>query len=85
MAGLQVSGAYWRGDEKNAMLQRVYGTAWETPEQVCGTTYLEAKERRAGWSIHLTGGAQLAYHKHLVAEALRRDHRKLGQVMAQTL
>jgi threonyl-tRNA synthetase len=30
----QVSGAYWRGDEKNAMLQRVYGSAWETPEQV---------------------------------------------------
>ncbi|MFQ3679577.1 MAG: threonine--tRNA ligase, partial [Pseudanabaenaceae cyanobacterium] len=29
-----VAGAYWRGDEKNAMLQRIYGTAWETPEQL---------------------------------------------------
>lgn len=29
-----VAGAYWRGDEKNVMLQRVYGTAWETPEQL---------------------------------------------------
>ena len=29
-----VAGAYWRGDEKNAMLQRVYGTAWETQEQL---------------------------------------------------
>lgn len=29
-----VAGAYWRGDEKNAMLQRVYGTAWESMEQL---------------------------------------------------
>ena len=29
-----VAGAYWRGDEKNAQLQRIYGTAWETPEQL---------------------------------------------------
>lgn len=29
-----VAGAYWRGDEKNAMLQRIYGTCWETPEQL---------------------------------------------------
>src|SRR5579875_3783848 len=27
---LSVAGAYWRGDEKNPMLQRIYGTAWET-------------------------------------------------------
>lgn len=42
-----VAGAYWRGDEKNAMLQRIYGTAWETKEQL--TEYLrrkaEAKKR----------------------------------------
>jgi threonyl-tRNA synthetase len=29
-----VAGAYWRGDERNAQLQRIYGTAWETPEQL---------------------------------------------------
>lgn len=29
-----VAGAYWRGDEKNAMLQRIYGTAWESKEQL---------------------------------------------------
>ena len=29
-----VAGAYWRGDEKKAQLQRIYGTAWETPEQL---------------------------------------------------
>ena len=31
---LNVAGAYWRGDERNPMLQRIYGTAWETPEQL---------------------------------------------------
>ncbi len=35
-----VAGAYWRGDETKAQLQRIYGTAWETPEQ------LEEYERR---------------------------------------
>mgnify|MGYP001210311519 FL=1 len=49
-----VAGAYWRGDETKAQLQRIYGTAWETPEQ-------------------------LAEHKRLKAEALRRDHRRLGK------
>jgi threonyl-tRNA synthetase len=29
-----VAGAYWRGDENNAQLQRIYGTAWQTPEQL---------------------------------------------------
>jgi threonyl-tRNA synthetase len=29
-----IAGAYWRGDEKNPMLQRIYGTAWENPEQL---------------------------------------------------
>ncbi|CAN8075030.1 unnamed protein product, partial [Agarophyton chilense] len=37
-----VAGAYWRGDEKNPMLQRIYGTAWETPEQL--QHYLRLKE-----------------------------------------
>jgi threonyl-tRNA synthetase len=31
---LSSSGAYWRGDEKNPMLQRIYGTAWLTPEEL---------------------------------------------------
>ncbi len=31
---LSVAGAYWRGDEKNAMLQRIYGTAWATKEDL---------------------------------------------------
>ncbi len=35
-----LAGAYWRGDETKAQLQRIYGTAWETPEQ------LEEYERR---------------------------------------
>ncbi|MEM9088317.1 MAG: threonine--tRNA ligase [Cyanobacteria bacterium P01_F01_bin.53] len=29
-----VAGAYWHGDEKRAQLQRIYGTAWETPEEL---------------------------------------------------
>ncbi|MGC1309958.1 MAG: threonine--tRNA ligase [Phormidesmis sp.] len=29
-----VAGAYWRGDENRAQLQRIYGTAWETPEEL---------------------------------------------------
>jgi threonyl-tRNA synthetase len=49
-----VAGAYWRGDEANPQLQRIYGTAWETPAQ------LEEDRRRK-------------------AEALRRDHRRLGK------
>ncbi len=31
---LSVAGAYWRGNEKNKMLQRIYGTAWETKEEL---------------------------------------------------
>jgi threonyl-tRNA synthetase len=48
-----VAGAYWRGDETKPQLQRIYGTAWQSPEQ-------------------------LAEYKHRKAEALRRDHRRLG-------
>ncbi len=29
---LNIAGAYWRGDEKRPMLQRIYGTAWESPD-----------------------------------------------------
>jgi threonyl-tRNA synthetase len=42
-----IAGAYWRGDEKNKMLQRIYGTAWETADEL--QQYLwkleEAKKR----------------------------------------
>ncbi|XP_034700992.1 threonine--tRNA ligase, chloroplastic/mitochondrial 2-like [Vitis riparia] len=37
-----VAGAYWRGDEKKQMLQRIYGTAWENEEQL--KAYLHFKE-----------------------------------------
>jgi len=44
---ISIAGAYWRGDEKNPQLQRVYGTAWETAQQL--EEYLwrqeEAKKR----------------------------------------
>jgi threonyl-tRNA synthetase len=44
---LSIAGAYWRGDEKNPMLQRIYGTAWKTGEEL--EQYLwqqeEAKKR----------------------------------------
>ncbi|OJX47930.1 MAG: threonine--tRNA ligase [Chloroflexi bacterium 44-23] len=44
---MSVAGAYWRGDEKNKMLQRIYGTAWKTPKEL--EQYLwqleEAKKR----------------------------------------
>ncbi len=31
---MSVAGAYWRGDERNPMLQRIYGTAWHTPQEL---------------------------------------------------
>jgi threonyl-tRNA synthetase len=44
---MSVAGAYWRGDEKRPMLQRIYGTAWNTPDEL--KDYLwrleEAKKR----------------------------------------
>lgn len=53
-----VAGAYWRGDEKNQMLQRIYGTAWESEEQL--KTYIHFKEeakrrdhRRLGQDLDL--------------------------------
>jgi threonyl-tRNA synthetase len=51
-----VSGAYWRGDSDNEMLQRVYGTAWSTPKQ-------------------------LRQYLHMLEEAEKRDHRRLGKIM----
>ena len=51
---LNIAGAYWRGNEENPMLQRIYGTVWEKPEE-------------------------LKAYTHLLAEAKKRDHRKLGK------
>ena len=44
---MKVAGAYWRGDSKNEMLQRIYGTAWATKEeQEAYLHMLEEAERR---------------------------------------
>ncbi|KAH7421588.1 hypothetical protein KP509_13G064700 [Ceratopteris richardii] len=68
-----VAGAYWRGDEKNKMLQRIYGTAWETEEQL--KAYQVQKEeakrrdhRRLGQDLDLfsiqedAGGGLVFWH-----------------------
>ncbi|MEW6380779.1 MAG: threonine--tRNA ligase [bacterium] len=72
---LSIAGAYWRGDEKNKMLQRIYGTAFDTAKEL--KAYLdrleEAKKRdhrKLGkeldlFSIHEEAGAGLViYHPH---------------------
>ena len=51
---LSIAGAYWRGDEHNKMLQRIYGTAFESKDQ-------------------------LKDYLHMLEEAAKRDHRKLGK------
>src|SRR3546814_16943866 len=44
---MKVAGAYWRGDSKNEMLQRIYGTAWVTKEeQAAYLNMLEEAEKR---------------------------------------
>jgi threonyl-tRNA synthetase len=44
---MRVAGAYWRGDEKRAQLQRIYGTAWETDKALAAYLHqLEEAERR---------------------------------------
>ncbi len=53
---MKVAGADWRGDSNNAMLSRIYGTAWATQEEL--DNYL-----------------------HVLAEAEKRDHRRLGREM----
>ena len=68
---LSVAGAYWRGDEHRPMLQRIYGTAWETPEELQEfLAWREEVERRDHRrlikeldliSFHEEGGAGLAY------------------------
>jgi threonyl-tRNA synthetase len=51
---MRSAAAYWRGSEKNPMLQRIYGTAWESRDA-------------------------LKAHLAFLAEAEKRDHRRLGQ------
>ncbi|WP_249422599.1 threonine--tRNA ligase [Occultella gossypii] len=53
---MRSAAAYWRGSEKNPQLQRIYGTAWPTKDE-------------------------LVAYKERLAEAERRDHRKLGAEM----
>ena len=53
---MKLAGAYWRGDSKNEMLQRVYGTAWIKKDEL--DAYL-----------------------HMIEEAEKRDHRKLGRLL----
>jgi threonyl-tRNA synthetase len=44
---MKVAGAYWRGDHRNEMLQRIYGTAWATKEELQGyLNMLEEAEKR---------------------------------------
>ncbi|MDO5653097.1 MAG: threonine--tRNA ligase [Brachymonas sp.] len=51
---MKVAGAYWRGDHRNEMLQRIYGTAWASKDE-------------------------LQQYLHMLEEAEKRDHRKLGK------
>ena len=51
---MKLAGAYWRGDHRNEMLQRIYGTAWATKDE-------------------------LQQYLHMLEEAEKRDHRKLGR------
>lgn len=68
---LNVAGAYWRGDEKQPMLQRIYGTVWLTAEELkAHLAWLEEVERRDHrrlgkeldlFSFHEEAGAGLVY------------------------
>jgi len=53
---MKVAGAYWRGDENNEMLTRIYGTCWRNDKEL--NDYL-----------------------HMLEEAEKRDHRKIGKEM----
>ena len=53
----KLAGAYWRGDTKNEMLQRIYGTCWAEKKQ-------------------------LKAYLHMLEEAEKRDHRRLGREMS---
>ena len=58
---LNVAGAYWRGDERNPMLQRIYGTAWESKEAMdLHLTQLEEAAKRD----HRVLGRELDLYSH---------------------
>src|SRR3954454_579921 len=79
---LAVAGAYWRGDEKRPMLQRIYGTVWETPEEL--EQYLVRREE-AKKRDHRKLGVQLdLYSFHDVAPGSAFWHPK-GQRIWRTL
>ena len=59
---LNVAGAYWRGDEKNAMLQRVYGTAWGDKEQL--EAYLKQVEEAKARDHRRLGRELDLFHFH---------------------
>ncbi len=60
---LSVAGAYWRGDERNAMLQRIYGTAWADKEQL--DAYLKrVEEAKARDHRKLGKELDLIYFSH---------------------
>jgi threonyl-tRNA synthetase len=44
---MKVAGAYWRGDSKNEMLQRIYGTAWATKDELQGYLHMLEEPRSA--------------------------------------
>ena len=52
---MKLAGAYWRGDHRNEMLQRIYGTAWGTKDELQQhLTMLEEAEKRCG-AVHAPG------------------------------
>ena len=59
---LSVAGAYWRGDEKRPMLQRIYGTAWDSEEDL--TAHLEQLEEAARRDHRVLGRQQNLYSVH---------------------
>ena len=59
---MKVAGAYWRGDSKNKMLQRIYGTAWADKKQLA--EYLTRLEEAAKRDHRKIGKALDLYHMH---------------------
>ena len=97
---LSVAGAYWRGNEKNKMLTRVYGTAFATPDEL--KQHLKRLEeaklrdhRKLGreldlFSLHDEGPGFLFFHPkgmailNALTDFWRREHLKRGYVEIRT-
>ncbi len=56
----KLAGSYWRGDQNNAQLQRIYGTAWATPEDLAA--YLERQEEAERRDHRKLGAAMDLFH-----------------------